>query len=94
MNNDEPVKPFLYKTTQRGLAAALMASGFALLETSRANGVWFFTFAVSHELLEAADQFWRDELAVSANRMAGCTDFLDQVVDGQKSVNDFYLNGL
>ena len=94
MDNHEEVKPFLYTTTQRGLAAALMASGFTLLRTSRANGVWFFTFAVSPELLERTDQFWRDELTVSANRMAGCTDFLDQVIDGEKSANDFYYNGL
>ena len=94
MDNHDTAKPFLYRTANRGLAAALMASGFALLETNRANGLYFFTFAVSHELLEAADQFWRDELAVSGNRMAGCTDFLDQVVDGQKSVYDFYLNDL
>ena len=94
MEYNESVHPFLYKTTNRGLAAAFMASGFALLDTSRANGVWFFTFAVSPELLEAADQFWRDDLSVSANRMAGCTDFLDQVVDGEKSATDFYLNGV
>src|SRR5207245_10179499 len=52
----QPPKPFLYKTANRGLAAALMALGFELLNVDRLDGAVLFAFPVSRMLREFVDQ--------------------------------------
>ena len=49
----EPVKPFLYKTADRGLAAAFMALGFDLLNVQHDEDPVIFVFAVSRMLLNS-----------------------------------------
>ena len=97
MNDDistQPTKPFLYKTSNRGLAAALMALGFDLLEVDRLNGEVLFAFPVSRMLLDAADSYLVDTLSVSANRMGEAIEQLDDLVSGHQAVGEVDLDDL
>ena len=53
----EPIKLFLYRTQDRGLAAAFMALGFQLVRLEPADRGATFLFAISQELLDAADAY-------------------------------------
>ncbi len=78
----QPIKPFLYQTTNRGLAAALMALGFELMDVEHGENEVFFTFPVSPMLLDAADTYFLDTLSVSAFRMGQAMEHLDDLIAG------------
>ena len=86
-DNNGPVKPFLYKTTHRGLAAALMALGFELLGVTTNEEQVLFAFPVTPDLLESVEAYWDDLLSVSANRMGGAIEYLE-LVAGQERADD------
>ena len=92
MDNDEPVKPFLYKTTHRGLTAALMALGFEFLGADTRGDTILYTFRVTADLMESVELYWDDLLSVSANRMGGAIEYLEMIVGEQRAEDD--LNGL
>jgi hypothetical protein len=97
MTNDiptQPMKPFLYKTSNRGLAAALMALGFELLDVDRLNGEVLFGFPVSRMLLDAADSYLVDTLSVSANRMGEAFDRLDDLASGRGGTGEVDIDDL
>ncbi|MFQ5801414.1 MAG: hypothetical protein ACE5JQ_00785 [Candidatus Methylomirabilales bacterium] len=80
-NERESSGPFLYRTENRGLAAALIASGFELVELKRANGLVFFTFRLSQMLEEEAAAYWEGMLTVSARRMKEALEYLSVLVE-------------
>ena len=90
----QPVKPFLYKTANRGLAAALMALGFELLNVDRVNDEVLFAFPVSRMLLDAADSYLVDTLSVSANRMGEAMDRLDDLAAGHQALGEVDVDDL
>ncbi len=90
----QPTKPFIYKTSDRGMAAALMALGFDLLDVDRTNDEILFAFPVSRMLLDAADSYLVDTLSVSANRMGEATDRLDDLVAGHQGLGEIDLDDL
>jgi hypothetical protein len=97
MNTDpaiEPVKPFLYKTADRGLAAALTALGFELLDVEHGDDAILFVFPVSRMLLEAADSYTLDTLSVSAQRMGLAIEQLEDVVAGHIAVPEVDFDDL
>lgn len=97
MNTDpttEPVKPFLYKTADRGLAAALTALGFDLLDVEHGEDAILFTFPVSRMLLDATDSYVLDTLSVSAQRMGLAMEQLDDVIAGHVAVSAIDLDDL
>lgn len=90
----QPTKPFLYKTSNRGLAAALMALGFELLDVDHLNDEVLFGFPVSRMLLDAADSYLVDTLSVSANRMGEAVERLDDLVAGRGGTGEVDLDDL
>src|SRR2546427_6935977 len=93
-HSTEPVKPFLYKTADRGLAAALMALGFELINVQHEEDATIFVFAVSRMLLEAADSYTLDTLSVSAQRMGLAIEQLDDVASGHGAYGDVDIDDL
>src|SRR2546428_13274326 len=90
----QPTKPFLYKTSNRGLSAALMALGFDLLDVDRANDDILFAFPVSRMLLDAADSYLVDTLSVSANRMGEAIERLDDLIAGHQGLEEVDVDDL
>lgn len=90
----QPTKPFLYKTSNRGLAAALMALGFELLDVDRSNDEILFAFPVSRMLLDAADSYVVDTLSVSANRMGEAIERLDDLIAGHQGLGEVDFDDL
>ena len=90
----QPTKPFLYKTSNRGLSAALMALGFDLLDVDRANDDILFAFPVSRMLLDAADSYLVDTLSVSANRMGEAIERLDDLMSGHQGLGEVDVDDL
>ncbi len=84
----EPVKPFLYKTADRGLAAALTALGFELFDVEHGDEAILFVFPVSRMLLDAADSYTLDTLSVSAQRMGLAIEQLEDAVAGRIAVSE------
>ena len=74
--------PLDYRTTSRGLAAALMALGFALKDLEHGDREASFTFSISRMLLNAADAYFLDTLSVSAFRMGQAVEQLDDMIAG------------
>jgi hypothetical protein len=83
----QPHNPLDYRTTSRGLAAALMALGFALKDVEHGNPEASFTFPVSRMLLNAADAYFLDTLSVSANRMGQAMEELDDLIAGHTALD-------
>jgi len=77
-----------YPTTDRGLAAALMALGFELSHLDRGDRAIRFVFRVSGWLLEAVDAYHADQLAVSARRMADAMMHLEELTKGRASKDE------
>jgi hypothetical protein len=90
----EPVKPFLYRTADRGLAAALTALGFDLFDVEHGDEAILFVFPVSRMLLDAADSYTLDTLSVSAQRMGLALEQLDDVVAGHAALQDIDLDDI
>jgi hypothetical protein len=88
----EPVKPFLYKTADRGLAAALMALGFELINVEHDEDATILVFGVSRMLLEAADSYTLDTLSVSAQRMGLAFEQLDDVALGHAAYGEIEID--
>jgi hypothetical protein len=86
------VKPFLYKTADRGLAAALMALGFELISVEHEEDATILVFGVSRMLLEAADSYTLDTLSVSAQRMALAFEQLDDVTSGHAAYGEMDID--
>ncbi len=90
----QPIKPFLYRTTNRGLAAALMAVGFELMDVQPGEREVFFTFPVSPMLLDAADTYFVDTLSVSAFRMGQAIEHLDDLIAGHTAEGEVDFDDL
>src|SRR3989442_12052391 len=88
----EPVKPFLYKTADRGLAAALMALGFELINVQHEEDATILVFGVSRMLLDAADSYTLDTLSVSAQRMGLAFEQLDDVTSGRAAYGEMDID--
>ena len=84
----QPHNPLDYRTTSRGLAAALMALGFALKDIEHGDREASFTFSISRMLLNAADAYFLDTLSVSANRMGQAMDALDDLIAGYAAIDE------
>ncbi len=90
----QPIKPFLYQTTNRGMAAALMALGFELMDVKPGEQEVFFTFPVSRMLLDAADAYFLDTLSVSAFRMGQTMEHLDDLIAGHTAEGEVDFDDL
>jgi hypothetical protein len=88
----EPGKPFLYKTAHRGLAAALMALGFELINVEHDEDATILVFGVSRMLLDAADSYTLDTLSVSAQRMGLAFEQLDDVASGHAAYGEMDID--
>ena len=86
--------PLTYRTQDRGLAAAFMALGFQFLRLEPADRGATFLFAVSQELLDAADAYLVDALAISARRIALAMEQLNELVSEPDPVMEVDLDAL
>ena len=90
----QPTKPFLYKTADRGLAAALMALGFEIIDVEPSDTETLLTFPISRMLLDAADAYLVDTLSVSAHRMGLAFERLEDITAGYRAAGEIDIDDL
>lgn len=84
----QSAKPFLYPTTDIGLAAALMALGFELTGFDDKGQAVFFTFRASPMIFEAAKAYEEGTLTVNAKRMGEAMQVLDIALWDQRDLEN------
>lgn len=87
-------EPSVHRTADRGLAAALMALGFELLDVERGDECVAFAFRSSRMLLDSVDAYVLDTLSVSATRMAEAFEHLEDLVAGWSPLEEIELEDL
>ena len=84
---------FQYRTTERGVAAALVALGYELLDVDRGAGQEpLFTFPASAMLFAAVEAYWQDTLSISAKRLSVAMAYLEGIIKEQQSREEVDIN--
>lgn len=90
--NDPPV-PFLYKTSDRGVAAALVALGHDVIDVDlMADPEILYAFPASPMLLSTVEAYWQDALPITAKRMAEAMQDLERLTGQQRDEKNGDLN--